>query len=103
MASASGKLEAKKEEEKLDLDQERSITPEDSLLKSDNNSNDNKADADSGDESTPPKNKGLIKAVGTYYPLTAFPTNMPQGPVMRQAQSPPRTEANSGKNFELSV
>lgn len=53
----------------------------------------------SADEGSPPKNQGLIKARGTYYPLTAFPTSMPQGPVMRREDgSPPRTEAsNSGK------
>jgi hypothetical protein len=41
---------------------------------------------------SPPKVQGLIKAKGTYYPLTAFPTSMPQGPVMHRDGSPPRTE-----------
>ena len=27
---------------------------------------------------------GKAKAKGTYYPLTAFPTSMPQGPVMHK-------------------
>ena len=46
----------------------------------------------SGSEGTPLKNpQGLIKAKGTYYPLTAFPTSMPQGPVMR-SESPPRVQ-----------
>ncbi len=54
----------------------------------------------SGSEGTPPKNQGLIKAKGTYYPLTAFPTSMPQGPVMRRDGSPPRTEqSSSGKSI----
>ena len=57
-----------------------------------------KADGgDSSSEGTPPKNQGLIKAKGTYYPLTAFPTNMPQGPVMRRGESPPR-DPNAGGN-----
>ena len=57
-------------------------------------------DGESDVEGTPPKNQGLIKAKGTYYPLTAFPTSMPQGPVMRQGgESPPRIETtSSGKN-----
>lgn len=53
-------------------------------------------------EDTPPKNQGLIKAKGTYYPLTAFPTNMPQGTVMRQrGESPPRSSEgpNSGRTI----
>ena len=52
----------------------------------------------SGSEGTPLKNQqGLIKAKGTYYPLTAFPTSMPQGPVMR-SESPPHVEpASSGE------
>ena len=56
----------------------------------------------SDQEGTPPKNPGLIKARGTYYPLTAFPTSMPQGPVMRQGESPPRVETtSSGKKHFL--
>ena len=54
-----------------------------------------KQEGNSSDES-PPKSQGLIKARGTYYPLTAFPTSMPQGPVMRRDDSPPRTELQSG-------
>ena len=56
----------------------------------------------SGSEGTPPKNQGLIKAKGTYYPLTAFPTSMPQGPVMRRGESPPQPgneQGSSGKYF----
>ena len=52
------------------------------------------------EQGTPPKHQGLIKAKGTYYPLTAFPTNMPQGPVMRRGESPPRVEQPvSGREF----
>ena len=59
---------------------------------------------DSSSEGTPPKNQGLIKAKGTYYPLTAFPTNMPQGPVMRRGESPPRSDAvTSGKTHFITV
>jgi hypothetical protein len=54
-------------------------------------------DRGSSDES-PPKAQGLIKARGTYYPLTAFPTTMPQGPVMHRDGSPPRTESQPSKN-----
>ena len=55
--------------------------------------NNNQTDDDSAaDDSSPPKNQGLIKARGTYFPLTAFPTSMPQGPVMRRAGTPPGTE-----------
>ena len=50
---------------------------------------------DSSSEDSPSK-QGLIKARGTYYPLTAFPTNMPQGPVMRRDDdSPPKTDVSS--------
>ena len=49
----------------------------------------------SGEDQTPPKNMGLIKARGTYYPLTAFPTTMPQGSVMRKNGSPPPPETPS--------
>ena len=53
----------------------------------------------SGSEGTPLKNpQGLIKAKGTYYPLTAFPTSMPQGPVMR-SESPPHMEPTSSGEF----
>ena len=53
----------------------------------------------SGSEGTPLKNQGgQIRPKGTYYPLTAFPTSMPQGPVMR-CESPPHEEmpASSGE------
>ncbi len=59
-------------------------------------------------EDTPPKQQGLIKARGTYYPLTAFPTSMPQGAVMRKEAeeevSPGKSDSsnthlsNSGKS-----
>ena len=52
-----------------------------------------KKESSGSEQGTPPKHQGLIKAKGTYYPLTAFPTNMPQGPVMRnRGESPPRVE-----------
>ena len=34
----------------------------------------------------------LLQARGTYFPLTAFPTNMPQGSVMRRDSTPPTNE-----------
>ena len=42
---------------------------------------------------------GLIKAKakGTYYPLTAFPTNMPQGPVMHQPETGKEDKRPQGK------
>ena len=47
---------------------------------------------------TSPGGSKAIKAKGTYYPLTAFPTNMPQGPVMRKGdESPPCHEPSPGK------
>ena len=47
---------------------------------------------------TSPGGSKAIKAKGTYYPLTAFPTSMPQGPVMRKGdESPPRHDPASGK------
>jgi hypothetical protein len=52
-------------------------------------------------DGSPPKGSPVaqIKAKGTYYPLTAFPTKMPQGAVMRRDPSPPRdrTSGSSGK------
>jgi len=61
-----------------------------------NSEGDVKQEGNSSDES-PPKIQGLIKARGTYYPLTAFPTSMPQGPVMHRDDSPPRTELQPSK------
>ncbi len=52
-------------------------------------------EGNSGDD-TPPKNSGMIKARGTYYPLTAFPTTMPQGPVMNS--SPTTTNSNEASS-----
>ena len=59
-----------------------------------------KASAEEGEggnsvEESPPKygSAGKIKASGIYYPLSAFPTSMPQGPVM---SSPPTTVSNEG-------
>ena len=49
-------------------------------------------------EDSPPKSQGLIKARGTYYPLTAFPTSMPQGAVMRKDEdesSPNKSDTSS--------
>ena len=53
-------------------------------------------------EDTPPKQSGLIKAKGTYYPLSAFPTSMPQGTVLRKENndSPPKTDASSSSAGE---
>ena len=49
---------------------------------------------------TSPGGSKAIKAKGTYYPLTAFPTSMPQGPVMRKGdESPPRNESAPGKTY----
>ena len=50
-----------------------------------------------------PSTKGLIKARGTYYPLTAFPTSMPQGPVIRPDASPPRIEPSQSKPNIFSI
>ncbi len=61
-----------------------------------------KQEGNSSDES-PPKIQGLIKARGTYYPLTAFPTTMPQGPVMHRDDSPPRTELQPSTLLILQV
>ena len=44
------------------------------------NNNNQSENESSSEEVTPPKNQGLIKAKGTYFPLTAFPTSMPQVP-----------------------
>ena len=76
------------------------------------NNNNQSENESSSEEVTPPKNQGLIKARGTYFPLTAFPTSMPQvtasrhkresdalnkcspqGSVMRSTASPPASEA----------
>lgn len=63
-----------------------------------------KPEGDLSSEGTPPKNQGLIKAKGTYYPLTAFPTNMPQGPVMRRVgESPPREQVTSGDEVSPTI
>eukprot|EP00095_Tigriopus_kingsejongensis_P007059 maker-scaffold146_size311726-snap-gene-2.24 protein:Tk07059 transcript:maker-scaffold146_size311726-snap-gene-2.24-mRNA-1 annotation:"transcription factor castor" len=60
-------------------------------------------DADKNAEMTTPKSQGLIKARGTYYPLTAFPTNMPQGSVMRKDDaSSPNNNAGSSSSDEVS-
>ena len=69
----------------------------------------NPASSSSGNEESPPKGPGgLIKAKGTYYPLTAFPTSMPQGPVMRKEENPAVNSSpskldtsNSGKKYSL--
>lgn len=51
---------------------------------------------------TSPSGAKAIKARGTYYPLTAFPTSMPQGPVMRKGdESPPRHESAPGRKTNL--
>jgi hypothetical protein len=58
----------------------------------------NSETGENSDDSSPPKNHGLIKARGTYYPLTAFPTSMPQGPVMSTASNDGAGDSNSGRN-----
>ena len=61
-------------------------------------SNQNKDESSNSPSESSPSGAKAIKARGTYYPLTAFPTSMPQGPVMRKEdESPSRTEAASGK------
>ena len=57
-----------------------------------NNNNQLLDDETNTDDSSPPKSQGLIKSRGTYFPLTAFPTSMPQGSVMRRDLSPPGTD-----------
>ena len=92
--------------------------PEDVQKIQENNNNNQSEGESNSDEVTPPKNQGLIKVMsetqpglfpamlltcypanllpaqarGTYFPLTAFPTSMPQGSVMRRDSSPPPTE-----------
>jgi len=71
---------------KLDLGAEQSATLDNTSI---------------GSDGSPPKGGSVaqIKARGTYYPLTAFPTSMPQGAVMRKDASPPRERA-SGSSGE---
>ena len=53
---------------------------------------------------TSPSGAKAIKARGTYYPLTAFPTSMPQGPVMRKGdESPPRHETVPGRKYHYVI
>ena len=53
---------------------------------------------------TSPSGAKAIKARGTYYPLTAFPTSMPQGPVMRKGdESPPHHEAAPGRKIRYFI
>ena len=64
--------------------------PQEEIQKVQESNNNNQSENESSSEEvTPPKNQGLIKARGTYFPLTAFPTSMPQGSVMRATSSPP--------------
>ena len=81
-------------------------------IQENNNNNQSETEESHSDEVTPPKNQGLIKVIitrarsrdfilhtvivlsqarGTYFPLTAFPTHMPQGSVMG-ASPPPGTD-----------
>lgn len=64
-----------------------------------------KEDSSNSPLESSPSGAKAIKARGTYYPLTAFPTSMPQGPVMRKGdESPSRTETISGRtNDYLSI
>ena len=65
-------------------------------------SNQNKEESSSSPSESSPSGAKAIKARGTYYPLTAFPTSMPQGPVMRKEdESPSRTESASGKHIHF--
>ena len=53
--------------------------PQEEIQKVQESNNNNQSENESSSEEvTPPKNQGLIKARGTYFPLTAFPTSMPQ-------------------------
>ena len=66
------------------------LSAEEDLQKIQENNNNNQSENESSSEEvSPPKNQGLIKARGTYFPLTAFPTSMPQGSVMRRDTTPP--------------
>ena len=65
-----------------------------------NNQSENEAGS-SGEDMTPPKNQGLIKARGTYFPLTAFPTSMPQGPIMRKDMMSENEESPVTGEFSL--
>jgi len=76
---------------------------EDGIQKVQESNNNNQSENESSSEEvTPPKNQGLIKARGTYFPLTAFPTSMPQGSVMRSTASPPASEAQTLPSDEAS-
>merc|ERR1719412_714317 len=69
------------------------LSAEEDLQKIQENNNNNQSENESSSEEvSPPKNQGLIKARGTYFPLTAFPTSMPQGSVMRRDTTPPGGE-----------
>jgi len=68
------------------------VSQEDIQKIQENNNNNQSENESSSEEVTPPKNQGLIKARGTYFPLTAFPTSMPQGPIMRRDSTPPGSE-----------
>jgi len=64
----------------------------------------NMVNTSTNSEGSPPKGypAGQIKAKGTYYPLTAFPTKMPQGAVMHRDNSPPRERASGSSGKEKS-
>ncbi len=89
---ASQDDEGKDEEEKEPAERSPPSTPPPAKRRNEG------TESGSNSDDSPPKNQGMIKAKGTYYPLSAFPTNMPQGPVMRRDESPPRPEQqNSGR------
>jgi hypothetical protein len=75
------------------------VTQEDIQKIQENNNNNQSENESSSEEVTPPKNQGLIKARGTYFPLTAFPTSMPQGSIMRRDSTPPGSERNVQSKF----
>lgn len=71
-------------------------TQQEDIQKVQESNNNNQSENESScEEVTPPKNQGLIKARGTYFPLTAFPTSMPQGSVMRSTNTPPTSEQST--------
>ena len=77
------------------------VSQEDIQKIQENNNNNQSENESSSEEVTPPKNQGLIKARGTYFPLTAFPTSMPQGPIMRRDSTPPGSERPVQSEFSL--
>ena len=69
------------------------------------NNNNQSENESSSEEVTAPKNQGLIKAKGTYFPLTAFPTSMPQVPnlisstSLKETKGPHIKFSSTGKRY----